>query len=595
MNYVAFELGMLKLQGLVNSVRQRMWILDSKKTGHGFITMTSIKKVILPLEQVYRWEKAKADDIYLTQPMGNGVVQEYTWNRTVGEARRMATYLKSLKLPAKSKIGILSKNCAHWIMSDLAIMMAGHVSVPLYPTLNAETVAYILEHSETKVLFVGKLDDWDMMKDGVPASMPCISYPLSPPNNYLTWDKIVAENAPMQEDTVRDPDEMATIVYTSGSTGKPKGVMLSFYAMAAAASGVSQALEMYPSDRMLSYLPLAHVFERYCVEQSSFHVGFQLFFAEELNTFAADLRRAKPTIFISVPRLWSKFQLGIFQKMPPKKLERMLKVPIMSKLVKKKILSALGLEYCRFAGSGSAPLSEDIINWYRKLGLEMSEGYGMSENFAYSHVSYPGRTRVGYVGEPLPGVEHRISEIGEVLVKSPATMMGYFKDDEKTKESFTEDGFLKTGDKGEIDSMNRLKITGRIKEIFKTSKGKYVAPAPIENKLVVHDAIEVVCVTGADCGQPHALVVLSESVLPKRNDPDFQKEIEPSFVELIGKVNSTLDPHEQLDFIVVVKDPWTIENEFLTPTMKIKRNVIEDVYRPHQDAWYKSKKKVIWQ
>jgi long-subunit acyl-CoA synthetase (AMP-forming) len=149
----------------------------------------------------------------------------------------------------------------------------------------------------------------------------------------------------------------------------------------------------------------------------------------------------------------------------------------------------------------------------------MSEGYGMSENFAYSHVSYPGRTRVGYVGEPLPGVEHRISEIGEIEVKSPAGMMGYYKDDEKTKESYTEDGFLKTGDKGEIDSMSRLRITGRIKEIFKTSKGKYVAPAPIENKLVVHDAIEVVCVSGAECGQPYALVMLAEAILPKRNDP----------------------------------------------------------------------------
>ncbi len=557
--------------------------------------MTSLKKVTLPLEQVYRWEKARADEIYLTQPMGNGVVQEYTWNRAVGEARRMATYLKSLNLPAKSKVGILSKNCAHWIMTDMAIMMAGHVSVPLYPTLNAETVAYILEHSETRVLFVGKLDDWEMMKPGIPADLPCISYPLSPPNDYPTWDKIISENAPMQEDTVRDPEELATIVYTSGSTGKPKGVMLSFYALAAASSGVAQALEMFPTDRMLSYLPLAHVFERYCVEQSSFQTGFQLFFPESLATFAQDLRRAKPTIFVSVPRLWSKFQLGIFQKLPPKKLDRMLKIPLLNRLIKKKVLTGLGLEHCRFAGSGSAPLSEDIINWYRRLGLELSEGYGMSENFAYSHISYPGRTRVGYVGEPLPGVEHRISEVGEIQVKSPATMMGYYKDEEKTQESFTEDGFLKTGDKGEIDEMNRLRITGRIKEIFKTSKGKYVAPAPIENKLVVHDAIEVVCVSGADCPQPYALVLLAESILPKRTDPDLQKELEPSFKELMEKVNATLDPHEQLEFMVVVKDIWGVDNEFLTPTLKIKRNVIEDTYRPLQDQWFKSRKKVIWQ
>lgn len=558
-------------------------------------TMTSLNNVKLPLEQVYRWEKAKADDIYLTQPMGNGVVQEYTWNRAVGEARRMASYLKSLDLPPKSRIALLSKNCAHWIMADLAIWMAGHVTVPLYPTLNAETVSYILEHSESSLLFVGKLDDWDTMKPGVPDDLPCISFPLSPENDYLTWDNIVAENAPLQEDTVREADELATIVYTSGSTGKPKGVMLSFYAMGVAASGVASALEMYDSDRMLSYLPLAHVFERYAVEQSSFHIGFQLYFADALDTFVEDLRRARPTVFISVPRLWSKFQLGIFKKMPPEKIDRLLKIPLINRVIKKKILSGLGLEHCRFAGSGSAPLSADIIQWYRNLGLELLEGYGMSENFAYSHISFPGRSRVGYVGEPLPGVKQRISEIGEIEVNSPANMMGYYKDEEKTKESFTEDGFLLTGDKGEIDSEGRLKITGRIKEIFKTSKGKYVAPAPIENMIIGHNAVEMVCVAGAECPQPHALIQLSEEAMPKRDDPEFRKELEQSLGDVMKTVNASVDPHEALQFMVVVKDVWGIENEFLTPTMKIKRNVIEDVYKPHIEGWYASKQKLIWE
>tara|TARA_R110002073_G_scaffold25430_3_gene84395 strand:+ start:10962 stop:12635 length:1674 start_codon:yes stop_codon:yes gene_type:complete len=557
--------------------------------------MTSLKKVKLPLEQVYRWEKAKADDIYLTQPMGNGVVQEYTWNRAVGEARRMASYLKSLNFPPKSRIAILSKNCAHWIMTDLAIWMAGHVTVPLYPTLNSDTVNYILKHSDSQLLFVGKLDDWDAMKEGVPSGLPCVSYPLSPKTDYPSWDNLIAENAPMQEDTVRDPEEMATIVYTSGSTGQPKGVMLSFYAMGVAASGVAQALDINPSDRMLSYLPLAHVFERYAVEQSSLHIGSQLFFADGLDTFLEDLRRAKPTVFISVPRLWSKFQMGIFKKMPPKKLNRLLKIPIVSGLVKKKVLTALGLEHCRFAGSGSAPLSSDIINWYRNLGLELLEGYGMSENFAYSHISMPGRSKVGYVGEPLPGVEQRISDIGEIEVKSPATMMGYYKDEEKTKESFTDDGFLLTGDKGEIDSAGRLKITGRIKEMFKTSKGKYVAPAPIENKIVGHDAIEMVCVAGAECPQPHALIMLSDDTFAQHADADFRKELEPGLLELMKQVNNSVDPHEQLQFMVVVKDQWLIENDFLTPTMKIKRNIVEDVYKPMQDQWYGSKQKLIWQ
>jgi len=549
----------------------------------------------LPLDMVYHWEATKPDSLYMTQPTGNGQVVQYTWGRAVDEARRMAAYLKSLNLPEKSRIGLISKNCAQWVMTDWAIWMAGHISVPLYPTLNADTVKYILNHAECDVLFVGKLDDWDAMKPGVPESVRCISFPLSPPNNFETWDDIIEKYPPLEGKTTRDPEELATIVYTSGSTGRPKGVMLSFGNMAFAADGGIKTLGVGPGERMLSYLPLAHVFERTFVELGSLYSGFELYFADSLDTFVQDLRRAQPTLFLSVPRLWVKFQHGVLQKLPKHKLERMLKVPLLNKLIKKKVLKGLGLDKVKLAGSGSAPLSSDVLDWYRNLGLELLEGYGMSENFAYSHMNKPGRTRTGYVGEALPGVEVKISEQGEVLVKSPATMMGYYKDEEKTKETFTEDGFLKTGDKGEIDEMGRLKLTGRIKEIFKTSKGKYIAPAPIENRLMAHDAIEMVCVSGANQTQPHALVLLGEEVRPKMADESFRKEIEESFRQLIKDVNKTVDPHEQLAFITVVSDEWSIENSFLTPTLKLKRNVVEDAYQEKVDNWYAQKQAVIWQ
>jgi len=549
----------------------------------------------LPLDMVYHWEKAKANSVYMTQPIGGGKTVEYTWGRAVDEARRMASYLKSLNLPEKSRIGLISKNCAHWIMTDWAIWMAGHISVPLYPTLNADTVNYILNHAECDVVFVGKLDDWDMMKPGVPESVRCVSFPLSPPNDFETWDDIVAKYPPLEENVQRDADELATIVYTSGSTGKPKGVMLSFYNMAYAAEGGMEVLGVGSEERMLSYLPLAHVFERTFVELASLYAGFHLYFAESLDTFVEDLRRAQPTLFLSVPRLWVKFQHGVLQKLPKKKLDRLLKIPVVNKLIKKKILKGLGLDKVKLAGSGSAPLASDVLDWHRNLGLELLEGYGMSENFAYSHMSKPGRSRTGYVGESAPGVETRISPEGEIQIKSPATMMGYYKDEEKTRETFTEDGFLKTGDKGEIDEMGRLKITGRIKEIFKTSKGKYIAPAPIENRLMSHDAIEMVCVSGANQTQPHALVMLAEESRPKMADEAFRKEIEESFKKLIADVNKTVDPHEQLAFITVVSDEWSIENSFLTPTMKLKRNVVEDAYQEKVDNWYAQRQPVIWQ
>ncbi len=549
----------------------------------------------LPLDMVYHWEKAKANSVYMTQPIGGGKTVDYTWGRAVDEARRMASYLKSLNLPEKSRIGLISKNCAHWIMTDWAIWMAGHISVPLYPTLNADTVNYILNHAECEVVFVGKLDDWDMMKPGVPESVRCISFPLSPPNDFETWDDIVAKYPPLEENVHRDANELATIVYTSGSTGKPKGVMLSFYNMAYAAEGGMEVLGVGSEERMLSYLPLAHVFERTFVELASLYAGFHLYFAESLDTFVQDLQRAQPTLFLSVPRLWVKFQHGVLQKLPKKKLDRLMKIPVVNKLIKKKILKGLGLDKVKLAGSGSAPLASDVLDWYRNLGLELLEGYGMSENFAYSHMSKPGRSRTGYVGESAPGVETRISPEGEIQIKSPATMMGYYKDEEKTREAFTEDGFLKTGDKGEIDEMGRLKITGRIKEIFKTSKGKYIAPAPIENRLMSHDAIEMVCVSGANQTQPHALVMLGEEARPKMADEAFRNEIEESFKKLIADVNKTVDPHEQLAFITVVSDEWSIENSFLTPTMKLKRNVVEDAYQEKVDKWYAQRQPVIWQ
>lgn len=549
----------------------------------------------LPLDMVYHWETSRKDSLYLTQPVGNDQVVEYTWGRAVDEARRMASYLKSLGLPEKSRIGLISKNCAHWIMTDWAIWMAGHISVPLYPTLNAETVNYILNHAECDVLFVGKLDDWEMMKPGVPDSVRCISFPLSPPNEFETWDNIIAQYSPLKENVQREPEELATIVYTSGSTGKPKGVMLTFLNMAYAAEGGMEVLDVSSDERMLSYLPLAHVFERTFVELASLYAGFHLFFAESLDTFVEDMQRAQPTLFLSVPRLWVKFQQGVLQKLPQKKLDTLLKIPVVSTLIKKKILKGLGLDKVKLAGSGSAPLAGDVLDWYRNLGLELLEGYGMSENFAYSHISKPGRSRTGYVGENMPGVETKISPEGEILIKSPATMLGYYKDEEKTKETFTEDGFLKTGDVGEIDEMGRLRITGRMKEIFKTSKGKYIAPAPIENQLMTNQNIEQVCVSGVNQTQPFALVQLAEGVREKVADEAYRKELETAFSQLVDRINKTVDPHEQLAFIVVISEEWTIENNFLTPTLKLKRNVVESTYEGKINDWYAQRKKVIWQ
>jgi long-subunit acyl-CoA synthetase (AMP-forming) len=557
--------------------------------------MTDIKDSQLVLQQVYAKEKSKPDAVYMTQPMGGGRIERYSWARTLDEARRIASFLKAQDFPPKSQIALISKNCAHFVMTDLAIWMAGHVSVALYPTLNEETVRYILEHSEAKMLFVGKLDTWDEMKGGVPEGMPMVSYPLSPPNDYPTWNDIIKEHEPIEGEPTRDADDMALIIYTSGSTGRPKGVMHSFGGISTAAHGIIDVLDLTENERMLSYLPLAHAMERWLAETVSLVAGYQLFFAESLDTFVKDLRRASPTVFLSVPRLWLKFQLGVFQKMPPERLKLLLKIPIVNNIIRKKILSGLGLENVRFAGSGSAPIPGELIQWYKDLGLELLEGYGMSENFSYSHVSMPGKTRVGYVGNTYPEVDCKISEEGEILVKSPANMMGYFKQPELTEECFTKDGYLKTGDRGEIDSEGRLRITGRVKELFKTSKGKYIAPAPIENLINNDPNVELSCVSGSGYPSPYAVVQLSEDLQGKIGDKSVRDRVQSELEALLGKVNSEVEHHERLGFIAVSSKPWTIEDGFLTPTMKIKRAKIEDEYNPLLDDWYEAKKKVVWQ
>ena len=546
------------------------------------------------LDAAYEWEAKHPDRAYMFQPSGDGVVKEYTWRETMDQARRMAAHLRSLDLPANSHIALISKNCAHFIICDLAIWMAGHATIALYPTLNADTVAYILDHSESKLVFIGKLDGWEEIKQGIPDDMPGIALPMSPDSDYDKWDDVVARHQPIADNPSPPGDQLAMMVYTSGSTGRPKGVMHSFRSASVPAQHLIQEQDISPDDRILSYLPLAHVMERATVECASFYSGSQIYFAESLDTFVQDLRRARPTVFLSVPRLWLKFQQGVFQQFPAKKLDLLLRIPIVGGKVRKKVLRGLALDEVRLAGSGSAPLPAELIDWYEKLGIKILEGYGMSEDFAYSHMSTPEKRRSGYVGITPEGVETRISDTGEILVKSPGNMVGYYKQPELTAECYTEDGFFKTGDRGEYTD-GLLKITGRVKELFKTSKGKYVAPVPIENLLNSDHYVEMACVSGPGRPACYASLQLGDEWRRKMNDASQRAQITTHLEKLLADVNRQVESYEQLQFLVVLTDQWDINNNFLTPTLKIKRDVIEATYEPLLDDWYASRQKIIWQ
>ena len=550
-----------------------------------------------PLKALEQRCEKQGQSVAMVQPMGGGELQDYTWARINDEARRMAAYLQSQGVQKGDHVALVSKNCAEWIIADLAIWMAGAVSVPLYPTLVAETVRQIMEHNESKFLFVGKLDDWDIMKGGVPDGVKQVAFTLAPRdalNDFPNWGDIIRDTAPLEQVAEPAMEDIATIIYTSGTTGMPKGVMHDFQSFSIVGEKMIKVYNLTPEERMISYLPLSHVAERVAVEIAQLYVGGKIFFAESLETFGEDIKRAQPTVFFAVPRIWSKFYQKASEAVPPKKLNKLLKIPFLNKVIKKKVLGAMGLDQCRIALSGAAALSPDIITWFKKLDLEILEVYGMTENLAWSHTTEEGDQKIGWVGTPNDGVECRIGEGGEIMVRSLGNMKGYYKQPEKTAEDLTEDGWLHTGDVGEIDEKGRLRITGRVKEIFKTEKGKYVAPAPIENRLSTQPGLELSCVIGQGMGQPIALLNITpeeQEKLSKASEKEhFTKELEA----LLARVNNELDPHERMTTLVVCKDAWTVENNLITPTLKLKRNEIEKRYADDIPKWAKTKG-VVWE
>ena len=534
-----------------------------------------------PLEMFYKWESQNPNEIYLSQPIDN-VWHNWTWKDYGLEVRKMASYLQSLNLPQNSKIALLSKNCAHWLMADMAIMMSGHVSVPIYPNLNSETLEKILTHSESKLLFVGKLDNFSSMKKGVPSNIDCITFPFYS-ENFPRWDELIKDIEPITDNIIRDSSDLATIIYTSGTTGDPKGVMHTFYNFSFSTTNAVNTLDLEGSV-FFSYLPLCHIAERLLVNMGSLYSGGRVYFAESLDTFTFNLQEASPTVFLGVPRIWSKFQQGILKKLPQWKLTLLLNIPFVSSLIKKKIKKGLGLSNAKNIFTGAAPTPSALLKWFSRLDIKIQEAYAMTENTCYSHVSLSNKIKVGSVGQPLPLCQVKLSEKNEILIKHDALMTGYYKDKKETNNTII-DGWLYTGDQGSIDKSNFLTITGRVKDLFKTSKGKYVAPSPIEMMLSVNNDIEQTCVVGTALPQPIAIIVLTHLGKAKSKE-----DLISSLNLTLDIVNPKLDKHEKIHNFIVVSDEWTVENKLLTPTMKIKRNEIESIYKHKYLAWYDGKR-----
>jgi long-chain acyl-CoA synthetase len=547
-----------------------------------------------PLEMLYEWTKNTPDRVFLRQPI-NGVYHDLTWAQVDDQARRIASALLDLGLVKGDKVAILSKNCAHWFITDYAIQLADLVSVPLYPLQTPESLEYVLTHSGSKVMITGKLDGAQAMESGIPDNIVRIGMPYEHEISMdHSWNDLLEKNAPVEYSPRHDMDKLMTIIYTSGTTGNPKGVMHTYRSFSSGSFNAASVLNITQDDRYLSFLPLSHIAERFMVLGCSTYGGAVVYFVESLATFPDNLQSTRPTLMFAVPRLWQKFQQNVFAKLPQKKLEILLRIPVIKNLIRNKIQKAMGLDQARLLISGASPIALDLLHWYKSIGIEINEGYGMTENLAYGPtLNLPGAVKLGSVGSitAMPNVEVKITDEGEIITRSPTLMTGYYLEQQKTNETIR-NGWLHTGDRGRIDDEGYLFITGRIKDVFKTSKGKFIQPNKIEGLMQRNTCIEQICVAGSGEPQPIAYIELSEAT--KALLPDNRESITASIIATLTAVNTEVEQHEKLDRVFIINDTWTPENNMLTPTMKIKRAQVETRYSSVCAEHRENKAQCVW-
>ncbi|WP_274021340.1 AMP-binding protein [Vibrio parahaemolyticus] len=544
-----------------------------------------------PNEMILKWAAERPNEVYLKQIINRQFV-EFTYAEVADQALKLVSALRGLGIQPGDKVALVSKNCAEWFICDLAMMLGDYVSVPIFPTAGADTIEYCVTHSESKALIGGKLDDPAATQQVIDAMPELISIALpydSAPQCQYQFNALIADAVPSEERPQQYDDKLMSLVYTSGTSGLPKGAMLTYGAFSWSVQQLINHIGIQANDRLFSYLPLAHITERVYIFGSSIMGGVPTAFPESLDTFIEDVKMHRPTLFISVPRLWTLFQQRIQDKLPQKKLNFLLKIPFVNSLIKKKLAEGLGLDQARVLGCGSAPVSPALLDWYHSVGLNITEAWGMTESFAYSTINYPFRAdKIGTVGNAGPGIELKIADDSEIMVRGKGLFSGYYKNDIATQESFDSDGWLHTGDIGAIDKDGYLTIQGRKKDTFKTAKGKFVSPVPIEKKLFEYSRVEMMCLIGLGLPGPILLVV-------PHDFPHFDKErYARTTRKVIARMNQELASHEQIKGVLMIKEPWSIENGVLTPTLKIKRHVLEQKYHELGHNWPKDEL-VLWE
>lgn len=535
------------------------------------------------------------EKVFMRQAEGAGFV-DITYREAQDQALRMAAALAAQGVSKGDRVAILSKNCWHWIVADLAILSLGAVSVPYYPTLSADALREVIALSDLKAIFIGKLDNFAAQAPGIPEDLLKIAFPPYGPQpvqaGCARWNELIAQHQPLAQPHEPLQGEPFTIIFTSGTTGTPKGVVLTYHAPYRLAVLES----MHPiygifqgnAQRLLSYLPLNHVAERFVTEITGILAGSEIYFAESIDSFAANLRAARPTLFFAVPRIWTKLREGITAKLPEHVLARILKLPVLGALFARVLRKQLGLNDARLVLSSAAPLASELHGFFARLGIHIQEVYGMSEVGGAATVAERGVPHAG-VGRPMPQAEIRIAEgTQEILMRTPWMMTEYFRDPERTA-LVLRDGFVHSGDTGYFDAQGNLHVIGRVNDTFKTSKGKFVVPAPIELAIGGWPAVDQVLVTGRGLSQPIALICLSDL---GRKSPRPALEVE--LTHALATLNQSLAAHERLARIAVIDEPFSVDNGMLTPTLKVRRHNVEARYAASFELWAGHANAIVW-
>ena len=552
------------------------------------------------------------------------------WSEYARAVNRLGNALLGEGLQPQERVAIWSANRPEWQITDLAILHAGLVTVAIYQTLAPDQVKYLLSHSESKVLVVDErkyLDQVIAMRRELPQLQRVILIDGDAPELeewVISWEKALRRGDDFGRGrpgmlTSRwqalEPNDTASLIYTSGTTGVPKAAILTHRNLTWTASATLQAFRGDANDRVVSYLPLAHILERVVSHLRQLCTGCQVYFCPAVDKVMEAVHDVHPTYFTSVPRLWEKIYAGIRDKMDrvsgPRRVIRdwalvagamrtaayekgNLPSPLVrwqwslaDRLVFRNIRETLGFDKIQICISGSAAVSPDMLRFFYGLGIEILEGYGLTETTAPATFNRPGKARFGTVGLPLPGVEIRIAGDGEILVKGGNVFAGYYKDPKATHEDLV-DGWLKTGDIGELDEDGYLKITDRKKDLFKTSGGKYVAPGAMETQLRSHRGIAQAVVLGD--GRPFvaALITLDRDAKQTAGGPD-DPGVRRLVDEAIADVNRGLSHPEQIKKWKILDADFVVGDE-LTPSMKVKRKRIAEKYGTEIEALYAEKK-----